>query len=60
MSGPTSLHVDASGSCEHCRHEFPYALIHNGFNDSAFAYCDACGTTSILSGWFKSIPADAS
>jgi hypothetical protein len=54
-----SLHVDPRGVCDHCRTEFPYTLIHNGFNESAFAYCEACGATSILDGCFKSIPAGA-
>lgn len=31
------------GSCENCNQRFSYALIHNGFNDSAYAYCDTCG-----------------
>jgi hypothetical protein len=59
MSGSTSVQAEPTGICEHCGYKFPYALIHNGFNDSAFAYCDACGATSILSKWFKSIPEGA-
>lgn len=47
------------GSCEHCHHEFQYSLLHNGFNDSAFAYCDACGTVAVLNGWYKGIPSEA-
>jgi hypothetical protein len=38
---------------------FAYALIHSGFNDSAYAYCDRCGVTAILSGWSADIPAQA-
>jgi len=34
-------------------------LVHNGFNDSAYAYCDRCGRTSILSGWHDKIPSRA-
>jgi hypothetical protein len=26
-------------------------LLHNGFNDSAYAYCDACGSTAMISAW---------
>jgi len=26
-------------------------MIHNGFNDSVYAYCSACGLTAILSEW---------
>lgn len=37
------------GSCESCRANFPYRLIHSGFNDSAFAYCDLCGMLALLS-----------
>jgi DNA-directed RNA polymerase subunit RPC12/RpoP len=39
------------GRCEHCAKEFGYYLVHNGFNDSAYGYCDRCGYTVILSGW---------
>ena len=45
-----------TGTCEHCRTEFAYELVHNGFSDTAFAYCDSCGATAILSAWFKKIP----
>jgi hypothetical protein len=44
------------GYCEVCRKQFGYSLIHNGFNDSAYAYCDACGMTALLSGWYENIP----
>lgn len=48
-----------TGRCEHCGARFTYALVHNGFNDSAFAYCDACGQTAMLGAWFEGIPEDA-
>ena len=48
--------VDGNGTCEHCSAEFPYHLIHNGFNESAYAYCDSCGRTACLSGWCAEIP----
>src|SRR5262252_4080301 len=43
--------MSATGSCEHCGQQFAYSLIHNGFNDSAYAYCDTCGRTALLSAW---------
>lgn len=42
------------GQCEHCSGTFRYRIIHNGFNDSAYAYCDKCSFTVILSGWTQS------
>jgi hypothetical protein len=39
------------GDCEHCKKQFGYYLIHNGFNDSAYAYCDTCGFTALMDGW---------
>ena len=36
------------GTCESCGAEFPYMLIHNGFNDTAYAYCDSCGRVGTL------------
>jgi hypothetical protein len=40
---------DGKGTCEHCGATFSYYLVHNGFNDSTYAYCDTCGRTAILS-----------
>ena len=37
------------GACEHCEKEFGYYLVHNGFNDSAYAYCDRCSYSVHLS-----------
>jgi hypothetical protein len=51
-------HVDI-GICDSCSRTFSYRLIHNGFNDSAFAYCDRCSCLASLSAWHKSIPAAA-
>jgi hypothetical protein len=45
-----------NGLCDACGHAFAYQLIHNGFNDTAFAYCDRCGSTALLSGYFKGVP----
>jgi len=49
----------SAGLCEHCHKQFSYWLIHNGFNDSAYAYCDSCEYSVPLSGWHKGIPAEA-
>ena len=48
------------GTCEHCRSQFGYSIIHNDFNNSAFAYCDSCGATAILSECFDGIPENVS
>ena len=39
------------GVCEQCSESFPYALLHNGFNNSTYAYCDSCGMTAVLDTW---------
>lgn len=39
------------GKCDKCRRSFDYQIIHNGFNDTAYAYCDLCGTTMFVGGW---------
>lgn len=44
------------GSCESCRAVFIYRLIHSGFNDSPFAYCDRCGMLALLA--LGSMPRD--
>jgi hypothetical protein len=36
-----SLH---KGDCEHCSQAYRYMLLHAGFGDLSYAYCDACGT----------------
>ena len=43
--------IDGSGTCETCGGTFPYYLIHNGFNESVYAYCSQCGVTAILDVW---------
>lgn len=50
---------DCVGKCVKCSGEFNYCLLHNGFNDSAYAYCDRCGKTAVLSGWYDRIPEGA-
>jgi hypothetical protein len=39
------------GECDVCKWGFNYSLIHCGFSDAAFAYCDTCGFTALLSLW---------
>jgi hypothetical protein len=39
---------DGDGTCEACHRSFAYYLIHNGFNDSSYAYCASCGLTALL------------
>ena len=39
---------DGEGTCEHCGVTFEYYVIHNGFNNSAYAYCDTCGRTCFV------------
>jgi hypothetical protein len=50
----------SAGVCDICRGGFGYYLIHNGFNDSNYAYCDGCGCTALLSGYSSKIPSGAS
>ena len=47
----TQTRRDGTGTCESCGYSFDYMLIHNGFNDSAFAYCDSCGMTALFFTW---------
>lgn len=47
-SGRRMRRVDGTGRCEHCGVTSPYEMVHNGFNDSAFAYCDRCGRVAIV------------
>jgi hypothetical protein len=39
------------GRCDKCRAKYEYQIIHNGFNDTAYAYCDTCGMTTFVGGW---------
>jgi hypothetical protein len=38
-----------NGKCGECGKRFGYYLIHNGFNDSSYAYCSSCGMAALLS-----------
>jgi hypothetical protein len=54
MTAPVCRYDDCMsdvGVCESGGHQFQYDMIHNGFNDSAYGYCDLCGCTLLLSGW---------
>ena len=31
-------------------------LLHSGFADSAYAYCDTCGMVAVLDGWSPKVP----
>jgi hypothetical protein len=46
-----SANSDTIGQCDQCKQKFSYALIHNGFNDTAYAYCDSCGCTAFFDAW---------
>ena len=39
------------GVCDKCSREFRYYLVHNGFNDSGYAYCDSCCYVAIIGIW---------
>jgi hypothetical protein len=41
------------GTCEHCGKSFAFRLTHNGFNESCYAYCSACGMTATLDTGYK-------
>ena len=47
---------DGKGICEECTQEFGYCLLHAGFAEVSYAYCDSCGKTAILSHWDKRMP----
>jgi hypothetical protein len=51
--------LSSIGTCEHCHQPFEYALVHSGFADTGYGYCDRCGTTALLSGWYEKIPPGA-
>jgi phage FluMu protein Com len=37
------------GDCEHCNRSFHYTLLHAGFGDYSYAYCDSCGALATFS-----------
>jgi hypothetical protein len=46
------------GECEHCGQKFSVELLHCGFGECCYGYCERCGNTAILSGWSKQWPKD--
>lgn len=48
--------TDSLGKCLNYGEEFEYRIIHSGFDDSAYCYCDQCGKTAILSTLHRPIP----
>ncbi len=44
------------GKCNHCNKKFNYYLIHNGFNETNYAYCNRCGMTAFLHEYYSAIP----
>jgi hypothetical protein len=36
------------GDCEHCGQFYYYSLLHAGFGDYSYAYCDSCGTLATI------------
>lgn len=42
--------MDTQGTvaCLGCRRNLRYRFIHNGFNESVYAYCDSCGKLATL------------
>lgn len=45
---PAKGREQLQGVCDRCDRSFHYYLIHSGFNDSYYAYCNLCGKTAIL------------
>jgi hypothetical protein len=37
-----------TGTCQTCKGSFSYRLLHNGMNESSYAYCADCGMTALL------------
>jgi hypothetical protein len=44
------------GKCDKCGIEFGYYLVHNGFNESSYVYCDTCGKTAFLNEYSTEMP----
>jgi hypothetical protein len=45
-----------TGKCGYCKSAFKLDLLHCGFGDCSYAYCNSCGKTALLSGWSKKWP----
>lgn len=46
-----------TGTCELCNKQFEFELLHNGFADTSYAYCNDCGNVAVLSAWNGRWPA---
>jgi hypothetical protein len=46
------------GVCDRCGRTFAYHLIHNGFNESCYGYCSACGMTALIDTLYRDRTAD--
>jgi hypothetical protein len=47
------------GDCEHCYRTYHYTLLHAGFGDYSYAYCDSCGklaTVNYSSSFLVNLP----
>jgi hypothetical protein len=36
------------GDCEHCGQIYRYSILHAGFGDYSYAYCDTCGNLATI------------
>lgn len=48
MATPPDAIALHEGQCESCRAKFRYRLIHAGFNETIYAYCEQCGMILLL------------
>ena len=53
------MHRSTSGTCQHCAATFAYDLLHCGFSELAYAYCEGCGMTALFDGWSPQVPPTA-
>lgn len=44
------------GVCDRCGRSFGYHLIHNGFNETCYAYCADCGMTAFMDTYYEDRP----
>jgi len=50
---------DGDAECAACGMQFGYKLVHNGFNNTAYAYCEKCGKTAFFSFYSPKVPSGA-
>jgi hypothetical protein len=53
---PQAPREQSVATCDYCHQHFGYFLVHCGFSDCVYAYCDSCGKTAMLSMWDKRWP----